>query len=299
MALTASTDRVDETGKELLSYGTPDFPVAFFDDDLTKIRVPWHWHEEMEIVVLLSGTVTVRIANHVFTLQGGEGYFANSGVLHAADLLSDTGHQHCLIFSPALVSPARDLIFNTYVKPIWKNPALPCIHLKPDIPWQKDILAAGEQAFEAGAWEQTDFPMIVRDQVTRIFSVLVKNQESLSQGLSFTDRDRENELRIKKTLTFIETHYAEKITIEDIAGSADISVSTCLRLCRQVLGTTPVSYLASYRLQQAESLLKTSEASVGTIAEACGFPDAGYFIKCFRRAYGTTPARYRDQKESK
>ena len=48
MALSISTDKTDETGKELLTYGTPDFPIAFFDDDLTKVKVPWHWHDELE-----------------------------------------------------------------------------------------------------------------------------------------------------------------------------------------------------------------------------------------------------------
>ena len=40
MGLSYSTDKIDETGKELLTYGTPDFPIAFFDDDLTKVKVP-------------------------------------------------------------------------------------------------------------------------------------------------------------------------------------------------------------------------------------------------------------------
>ena len=43
MALTHSVDRVDETGRELLTYGTPDYPIAFFDDDLSRVAVPPHW----------------------------------------------------------------------------------------------------------------------------------------------------------------------------------------------------------------------------------------------------------------
>ena len=57
MALSVSVDRVDETGRELLTYGTEDFPIAFFDDDLTKISVPYHWHDELEIVIITKGSV--------------------------------------------------------------------------------------------------------------------------------------------------------------------------------------------------------------------------------------------------
>ena len=88
MGLSYSTDKTDETGKELLTYGTPDFPIAFFDDDLTKVKVPWHWHDELELLVILSGEVSVFIAGCEFNLKAGEGYFANSGILHSAELLS-------------------------------------------------------------------------------------------------------------------------------------------------------------------------------------------------------------------
>lgn len=53
MALSYSTDRVDENGKELLSYGSSHFPIAFFDDDLTVVSVPYHWHTGFDIICLL------------------------------------------------------------------------------------------------------------------------------------------------------------------------------------------------------------------------------------------------------
>ena len=88
MALSYSTDKTDDTGRELLTYGTPDYPIAFFDDDLTKVKVPWHWHDELELVVILSGEVSVFIAGCEIKLKTGEGYFANSGILHSAELSS-------------------------------------------------------------------------------------------------------------------------------------------------------------------------------------------------------------------
>ena len=85
MALTQSVDKVDESGREVLTYGTEYFPIAFFDDDLTKVAVPPHWHDELELIIIIKGKVHVRIAGSEFLLSAGEGYFANSGILHAAD----------------------------------------------------------------------------------------------------------------------------------------------------------------------------------------------------------------------
>lgn len=116
MVLSYSTDKTNETGRELLTYGTPDFPIAFFDDDLTIVKVPWHWHDELELVVILSGEVSVFIARCGLKLKAGEGYFANSGILHSAELRSKTGWQHCMVFDPKVIATPDDIVWNTYVE---------------------------------------------------------------------------------------------------------------------------------------------------------------------------------------
>ena len=88
MALSYSVAQVDENGRELLTYGTLPFPIAFFDDDLTVVSVPYHWHDELEFVIITEGRVQARIAGKEFTLSAGDGYFANSGVLHGETLLT-------------------------------------------------------------------------------------------------------------------------------------------------------------------------------------------------------------------
>ena len=121
MALTRSVDQVDENGRELLTYGTDAFPIAFFDDDLSKVAVPTHWHDEMEIALITKGIVNARIAGADFILTAGEGYFANSGILHSETLGSKAGRQHALVFSPRIISQTEDLIWQTCVAPVYRN----------------------------------------------------------------------------------------------------------------------------------------------------------------------------------
>ena len=86
MSLSYSVDKVDKDGREMLTYGTKDFPIAFFDDDLVKVAVPWHWHDEFEVVIITEGIVNVKISNSELILKAGEGYFANGGILHSLSL---------------------------------------------------------------------------------------------------------------------------------------------------------------------------------------------------------------------
>lgn len=294
MSITRSVDQVDEQGREVLTYGTVDFPIAFFDDNLTEIRVPAHWHEEWELVLITKGTVEVRIAGSRFVLSAGEGYFANSGILHAETLMSKAGHQHAMVFSPRVISPAEDLIWDMAVRPVLRNPCLPYIRLSPSVPWEKEMLDLAEKAWKSGAYDQDGSPIQVRSSLTQVLYLIASHMNMLKQELQSVHVSQRDEDRIKKAILFIREHYSEEIMIQNIASSADISVSTCLRLFKTVLDTTPVCYLIDYRLQLAmEELKKHDGRTIAEIAYTCGFSDASYFNRRFKKAFSITPSQYR------
>ena len=293
MAFSLSVDRTDQDGRELLTYGTPDFPIAFFDDDLTIVSVPYHWHDELEIVVITEGSVRMRIAGKEFVLTAGDGYFSNTGILHAETLLTPGGHQHALVFSPKIISPCDDLIWKTYVLPVLENSRLPFLRLSSSVAWQKEILRLADAAWYSGGYETEDYPLTVRSCLSSAFSLISRHMNDLEEEFRWTDRFRQDEERIKKALVFIEENYAESITIDDVAKSANVSTSTCLRLFRTVLNTTPIAYLLAYRLQRASEELRRAEGrTVSEIAYSCGFSDASYFNRRFRKEYGVTPTEY-------
>ena len=293
MAISISVDQVDQDGKELLTYGTPDFPIAFFDDDLVKVKVPWHWHNEFELVILTEGSITVKIAGDEFDLSKGEGYFANSSVLHSAELKTRTGHQRCLVFAPEIIAQKDELARKKYLDPVLENSSLPYIRLTSKDPHQKELLRLIDDAWTQGAYEKADYPLNVRYDLGKVFSYIVHNMELLTAKTGHADHLQKNEYRIKKALSYIEIHYASVITITDIAASAGISVSTCLRLFREVLHTTPIRYLMEYRIRKfIEESERSAGASISDIACACGFQDVSYFNRCFKKIHGCTPTQY-------
>ena len=79
----------------------------------------------------------------------------------------------------------------------------------------------------------------------------------------------------------------------EIAGSASLSESECLRCFHNTIGTTPIQYLKSYRIKKAAELLSNTERKIVDIGMACGFQDMSYFAKAFRGIYGCTPSEYR------
>ena len=294
MAISISTDRTDSSGKELLTYGTAAFPAALFDDDLSKIRVTWHWHDELELVVIVKGEVILLADGKELLLKEGEGYFANSGVLHSEKIITKDALQHAIVFSPRIVASKEDLIWSSYVQPVLSSHSLSYLTLRPSLPWQKEILESAENAWKCGAYETEDYPIVVREELTGIMRLIRGHMEpSMFEHAGIAGRERD-ELRIKKTIRFIEDHWRDQIAIDEIAASASISVSTLLRLYHDILHTTPIRYLIELRLDRiAETLKDNPDLKIKEAVYAGGFSDISYFNRCFIKRFHMTPTEYR------
>jgi len=85
---------LDTDRRELEAQGTPMFPCGGYFCDLNNYmanEIPWHWHEEIELLIVCSGAMHVSLNGMDCTLQKGEGAFINSNVLHLVQLVGDAG----------------------------------------------------------------------------------------------------------------------------------------------------------------------------------------------------------------
>jgi transcriptional regulator GlxA family with amidase domain len=94
-------------------------------------------------------------------------------------------------------------------------------------------------------------------------------------------------------MIYIHDHFAEKISVRDLAAAAFLSERECYRVFQNCLHMTPTEYLTSIRLQMACRMLAETRESVTDIGHACGLGSSSYFGKTFREHTGYTPLEYR------
>ena len=100
---------------------------------------------------------------------------------------------------------------------------------------------------------------------------------------------------MKVILKYVEIHYAEKITIDEIAREANCAPSYFMRMFRETIGSTFIEYLNDYRLTMSARLLRETEESVLEVAMGVGFDNLSYFNRCFKKKFQITPGKYRKE----
>lgn len=298
MALSLCNSTTDRQSRELVRHGTPPFPLACYRHDGETVNsVPWHWHEELETVLVKGGRLTVSVEGESRELGPGEGCFITAGALHhvwregeeAVDL-------HSMVFHPRLVGGSVESVFwQDYLQPLLSSAANRCVWLSEGVPWEREALESMEGAWRACGEEPPGFEFLAREGLSRLVFLLSAHRPAAKKPSSEkTLRDGE---RVKVMLRFIQEHYGEELTAARIAGSAAVSESECLRCFRSMTGTTPMRYVRQLRVQRAAELLESTTEKVADIGAACGFQEMSYFARTFRELKGKSPRQYRLERQ--
>lgn len=282
---------------ELTQHGTPVFPCAGYDEDPGKYlvgNIPWHWHEEIEVILAVEGNTLVLCNETEFLLHAGEMIFVNTNVMHKLKRGQKTVpcRINSLLFSPEFVSGfPQSVIQQRYVAPLIRCAPLSEVLLLPSVPWQANAIRRFRNAFEAFNSDRFGFEILVQVELMQMLLVILENLQDRVCETSLTQN--KDAVRIKQMLEFIHAHYAEPLTVSQIAAVSSISESECYRCFRKVLDTSPIDYLLQYRIRAAAGLLSGSDRSISDICFATGFNSPSYFAKVFRQELLMSPRKYR------
>ncbi|WEK53994.1 MAG: AraC family transcriptional regulator [Candidatus Cohnella colombiensis] len=104
---------------------------------------------------------------------------------------------------------------------------------------------------------------------------------------------REKHPAIYKALSWIREHYAEDISLSDLAAYVGLSSEHLLRLFKQDVGVPPIQYLWNYRVDRSIELLTSTGLTILEIAHRCGFKTSHHFARLIKKTTGRTATEIR------
>lgn len=288
---------LDRQLREQIPHDAVTFPITFFSDELASLpdwAGPLHWHPDFEIASAECGVLDYQVGQQHIHLEAGDSIFVNGNMLHGIRQLSGDVPDPMpnIVFSGTLAAPETSVIYQKYILPVIGCSTLPFIVFRHDEPKHSEVLRLIGGIYAAFRAQDICFEMIVQRNISRIFEYIYRNFESLPRSEE-SRIQLTAQIRIQKMLTYIYEHYANAVTLEDIAGAANISRSEAGRCFQTYMNCSPVDALIRYRLQTAHKLLNETTLTLQEISYDCGFHSVSYFSRQFKKLYGYAPSKGR------
>ena len=283
---------VNEALRELTLHGTPDFECAAYELNFPAQAgqvIPWHWHSEMEAVYVAEGAVVVRIQGGSCRVRARDCYAINRNVLHSYEA-EEGGRALSVVFSAEFVSGGANTVFEQrYMRPMMENRAFTGVLLRAEE--HPGVIDSLQRSFTAMAEEPEGYEFTAREGLSRLCLCLAEMYADTVVRPARRNLDTE---RVQNMIAYIHEHFAENVTLADIAASAAVGERECERAFKRLIGVTPKQYVVKYRVSQAASMLFTRpDLSIGRVGLECGFNSGTVFSRTFRDYYNITPREYR------
>lgn len=286
---------VDSARRELEKHGTETFPMTVNHDDLWSFEgknVPIHWHNDLEINLIREGEAIFQVYQKSYRVRTGEGFLLNRNVPHSC---SSPGNEH-VRYSTILVRP--DFLYGDFgsdverkcFQPFLQNSAIPCIYLTGFDENGKEILQKLNQVEEAFDRKRFCYELKIKGLLCEAFAmILYGHRQELTKFVPANLQELE---RLEKMLNYLNMHFTEVISLQDLADQVHLSREVCCRLFKKMTGKTITGYLEEYRVNKSFSLVQSGQYSMTQITEMVGFSNPSRFASAFRKRFGCNPGEY-------
>ncbi len=249
-----------------------------------------HFHADaMEFFEVVKGAADVTVGRSVIRVPEGGILHILPGVLHFA---SAAREEECLVrtltYRQSAVTVADHLdeeIISLYLLPIGSRAAL----FTDEHSLHPDLSRSMEIAISEWRGKEIFYTASILAEIARMTAAVLRSwgyreEESL---------EYRNRMRVAPTVRYIESHYAERLRLEDLAATLYLSPDHFGKLFRSTVGLTPIEYINNVRVDAAMRLLASTDAPIAEISSASGFANANYFHKVFHDLVGVGPAALR------
>ncbi|MDR1542208.1 MAG: AraC family transcriptional regulator [Clostridiales bacterium] len=273
--------------KEKRAHGTFDFPFAYYfiTPEHPRYNMAVHWHNEYEIIRILSGELHLAIDDRRYDAKANDIYFVSKGMLHGA---TPNGCVYeCLVFDLDSILDGSQ---------ICKKEEASIVHQEKLVqksfpPSDDKIQQIARVLMDSMKARQSGYQFMVLGAIYSFLGIVLSHQH-FEQVVNASNIRSRRLARLKKVLSLIKARYQDDLKLDDLASCADMNKQYFCRFFGEIMQRSPIDYLNCYRIEIACEHLSVRDMNISEIGSSCGFNDSSYFTKVFKKFKGITPSQY-------
>lgn len=268
--------------------GSLDFPLEYhyLDENHPRYQMPYHWHEEYELLHVLSGEFDLTLDDTAIVLYPGDVAFISAEQLHGG-IPRDCIYE-CIVFDMRLLLKCNDHCKQQISSIRHGHILLQSVYPADD----RIIRHTIPPMFRALHEQCMGYELITLGCLFQFLGEVYKH--GAYQPVESTQSEGRRVLQLKQVFELIETDYASPLTLSAMASAVHMSPKYFCRFFKATTHRTPVDYLNYYRVEAACNEIAASSKNLTEIALDVGFSSLNYFIRQFRKYKGITPGQYQE-----
>ena len=277
--------------KENTKHGETFFPIQKYVTNLSRdySGVTNHWHEEAELTLITSGKCTYQIDLLEYEAEEGDIIFVPPLFLHSINLGESKGaNSETYVFHlKFLGGNSADICSTRYLAPIMNQEFVMPYVIKPSHPIYASLKKIFDQINTIYKESVVGYELALKSLLLQVVFLLLQYSKKIS-----TSETEKLSDKIKNVLDYIEIHYAETITVSQLAKLCYFSDYHFMRFFKKHMNMTCVEYINNLRLEKAVELFEQGNSSIMEASLSVGFHNLSYFHRAFKKKYRTTPLSF-------
>ncbi|MFT8312692.1 MAG: AraC family transcriptional regulator [Clostridium sp.] len=267
----------------------PDFPFRLFFND-GYMSTPHHWHEDIEIIYIVEGSIKVGVGSHIYKLKVGDILIIGSGEVHYFFKQME--------FSKRAVIQFRMSIYDNFLSGTKDTRAIKLMFIKSQyFTKESEIHALMEKQIRELIDENSEakegYKLILKARLYDLAGILLRYMPKIEYSLEEESRQREKLQKLDRVFQYVEKNYENHIDLDQIAKVSGFSKYYFTRFFKENAGMTFLDYLNNFRITKAEWYLMDREDSIIEVAYKSGFNSVKSFNRVFKDLKGCAPMEYR------
>ncbi len=269
---------------------TEQYPFRLVVNTAEEFQFPLHWHNAVELVYNEAGLCRLNVSGQEASLSSRDFLLIPAGEVHEIIECSRSSKQYYIQFNITSLDGFGGI---NHIRPFMEKMLKISREEDPELqsPVEKYVIELIDE------YEKKHYAYALSLNA-RIFDIIVTISRGLAQeagydGTSHKPKKITAMKQINKAFEYIQNNYPFDITLKDVSSAVGFSEYYFSRLFKEYTGMTFLSYLNSYRIKQAEKLLRQSDKPILDIALESGFNSLTTFNRIFKKTKGCSPTFYR------
>lgn len=277
-----------EAINEKVAYENPLLSLRIFQtmrdlDGFTN----WHFHKQLELLLILEGDLDVYIDEECYHLTSGDVM-----IIGASELHRDRSH-----------SLLDYIVLQFDLEPFFDQSTIPYMRFfsETQLPLSKanyifqenravkeQTASYIQQMLNEADRKETGYELAVSVLIKQILLILLRHDNRKV----LIEQDNFDRIRLKPVLDYIENHLTDRIQVDEVCKIANMSYYYFVKYFKKTIGLSFTEYVNYRKVKWAERILLTKDLSISEVGERIGMPNMAHFYKMFKKYNDCSPKQF-------